>query len=65
MSACVKSHRVSPLIIASAMRGSYHYGLWIGHLISVEKHSTHQRSVEKHYFVESYLRDLDAQRDPR
>ena len=65
MNACVKSHRVSPLIITSAMGGLYHLRLLIGHLISVEKHSTHQGSVEKHYFVESYLRDLDAQRDPR
>ena len=60
-----ESHRVIPLIITSAMGGLYHLRLWIGHMISVEKHLTHQGSVEKYCFVESYLRDLNAQRDTR
>ena len=60
-----ESHRINPLIIASAMGKLYHPRLWIGHLISVEKHSTHQGSVEKYCFAENYLRDLDAKRDLR
>ena len=64
MSVCV-GHRIKLLSIASTEEISYHPGLWIRHLISVEKHSTHQISVEKHCFTESSLKDLDAQRDPR
>ena len=57
--------RVSPSIITFAVGRLYHLGLQIRHLISVQKNLTHQGSVEKHYFLESYLRYLDAQRDPR